>query len=129
MMEVIKKRLRISDQSGVGLIESLIAVAIVGIAVTILLLGLSTGSLAVQKNEKRVTAENLARGQMEYVKSQAYDAVPASYDTVSPLPDDYGLSTNVTSISGRDFNLQKITITVTYDGEDILTLEGYKGNR
>lgn len=122
-------RMAFFNESGVGLVESLIAIAIVGIAVTIFIAGLSTGSVAVQQNDIRVTAENLARSQMEYTKAQVYDTVPASYDIITPVPDRYSVLAVASSIAGRDSDIQKITVTINYSSEEVLSLEGYKGNR
>jgi len=98
-------------------------------AVTAFLVAFSTGSLAVGKADKRVTAETLARGQLEYTKGQAYDVAPASYDAVSPLPTGYSISSDATPISGRDANIQKITVTVQHEGKVLVVLEDFKVNR
>lgn len=116
-------------EKGAGLVESLIAVAIMAIAVTAFLAAFSTGSLAVRRADKGVTAENLARSQLEYTKSQAYVAAPASYDTITPVPAGYSISSDATSIAGRDANIQKITVTATRDGKVLLVLEDFKLNR
>ncbi|MCZ6789995.1 MAG: hypothetical protein O7D33_08710 [Chloroflexi bacterium] len=116
-------------EKGASLVESLIAVAIMAIAVTAFLAAFSTGSLAVRKLDKGVTAETLARSQLEYTKSQVYDVAPASYDTLTPVPAGYSISSNATSIGGRDANIQKITVTVSRDGEVALVLEEFKLNR
>lgn len=116
-------------EKGAGLVESLIAVAIMAIAVTAFLAAFSTGSLAVRTADKGVTAENLARSQLEYTKSQAYVVAPASYDTITPVPAGYSISSDATSIAGRDANIQKITVTATRDGKVLLVLEDFKLNR
>jgi len=59
-----KRGIGLSSERGVGLVETLIAVAIAAIAITALLAALSTGSMAVQKSDEHTTAENLARAQM-----------------------------------------------------------------
>lgn len=99
------------------------------IAITTFLAAFSTGSLAVGKADKRVTAETLARSQLEYTKSQAYVAAPASYDVITPLPEGYSITADATSISGRDANIQRINVTVERGGEVLLTLEDFKLNR
>ena len=124
-----KRRLAFSSEKGVGLVESLIAVAIVGIAITALVATLSTGSIAVRKTDERVTAENLAQAQLEYTKAQAYRTAPASYDTIAPLPDGYSISAEGSSISGRDADIQKVTVTVSSNGDIMLVMEDYKMDR
>ena len=117
----------LSSDRGVSLVETLIAVAIAAIAITALLAALSTGSMAVQKSDGRTTAENLARAQMEYTKGLAYLTAPASYATLA-APSGYSISADATSISGRDTDIQKITVTVSYNG-DTFTVEGFKTDR
>ena len=124
-----KKRPTLSSENGASLAETLISVAIVAIAITTFLAAFSTGSLAVRKADKRVTAETLARSQMEYTKSQAYVAAPASYDIISPLPESYSITADATSISGRDANIQRINVTIRHGEEVLLTLEDFKLNR
>ena len=118
-----------SGERGASLVEALIAVAIVAIAVIPFLAAFSTGSLAVGKADRQVTAENLARSQLEYTKSQLYAVAPASYDIITPLPASYSVSSDATAISGRDANIQKITVTVQHDGKVLVVLEDFKLNR
>ncbi len=117
-------------EEGVGLVEVLVAVAILGTAVVALLAAVSTGSLGVASSDERVTAANLARSQLEYVKSQPYAAAPAAYATVTP-PAGYSVSAEATSITDppADALIQKITVTVARDGETVLTVEDYKVDR
>ena len=60
-------------ERGIGLIEVLIALVILGIIAIAFLGGLATTSKAVLVADIRTTAESLARSQMEDVKNQAYD--------------------------------------------------------
>lgn len=130
-MNTLKAKLRAamtSGQEGVGLVETLVAVAILGATLVVLLTAISTGVIGVAMTEERVTAENLARSQLEYTKSQTYVAAPASYATVTP-PAGYTVSAEASSIPGGDSSIQQITVTVTRDGETLLTVEDYKVDR
>ncbi len=122
------KRVVMDGQDGVGLVEVLVAVAILGVTLVTFLTAISTGSLGVATTEERVTAENLARSQLEYTKSQAYLTAPASYATVTP-PTGYAVSADATSIPEGDSAIQKITVTVTRNGDTLLTVEDYKVDR
>ncbi len=115
-------------QAGVGLVETLVAVAILGVTLVTLLAAISTGSIGVATTEERVTAENLARSQLEYAKSQSYLTAPASYATVTP-PVGYTVSAEATSIPEGDSSVQMITVAVTRDGDTLLTVEDYKVDR
>lgn len=118
----------LDGQEGVGLVEVLVAVAILGVTLVALLTAISTGSLGVATTEERVTAENLARSQLEYTKSQAFLPAPASYATVTP-PTGYTVSADAVSIPEGASTIQKITVTITRNGETLLTVEDYKVDR
>lgn len=117
-------------EEGIGLVEALIAVGILGLALTALLSAVSTGSMAVSRTEERVTAENLARSQLEYTKSQPYQPLPgASYPTVTPSPDDYAVAVTADVAPGGDSSIEKITVTVTRNDKELLVVEDYKVDR
>lgn len=121
-------RAAVGSERGAGLVEVLVAVAIVGVTLVVFLAAVSTGSIGVATTEERVTAENLARSQLEYTKSETYLAAPASYPTVTP-PAGYTVSADASSIPEGDGSVQKITVTVARDGETLLTVEDFKVDR
>lgn len=130
-MNTLKAKLRAAmadGQEGVGLVETLIAVAILSVTLVTLIAAISTGSIGVATTEERVNAENLARSQLEYTKSQPYATAPASYATVTP-PAGYTVSAAATSIPDTDSSIQKITVTVARNGETLMTVEDYKVDR
>lgn len=127
------------NQSGLTLVEVLVALAILAAVAVIFLLGLSTASRATVVSQERVTADSLAKSQMEYVKSSPYDDVnnPPLYgiDPNLLIPEGYGVSVTAEHLdpdndgTDDDDGLQKITVTITRNGETIFTLESYKVNR
>lgn len=123
---LLPARVACRGEKGIALVEALIAVAILGLALTALLSAVSTGSMAVSRTEERVTAENLARSQLEYTKSQAYLPLPASYATVTPYPDDYAVAVTADLVPGGDGDIEKITVTVSRAGNELLVVEDYK---
>lgn len=124
-----EKRSMLAGEKGASLIEALIAVAVMAIAVAAFLGAISTGSLAVGKVDRQVTAQNLARSQLEYTKSQAYAVAPASYGIITPVPAGYSLIAEAAAVNGRNENIQKITVTVHRNGKVLLVMEGFKLNR
>lgn len=122
------KRPLVNGEGGVALVEVLVAVAIIGITLVVFVSAVSTGSVGVAKTEEQVTAENLVRSQLEYTKSQTYLAAPASYATVTP-PAGYAISAEAASIPDADSSIQKITVTVTREGETLVTVEDFKVER
>lgn len=113
-----------ADERGTGLVEILVAVAIIAIILTIFLTALVTGGLGVNVVHERVTAENLARSQLEYVKNQDY-ITTTDYSLISVLPSYSAYTITVQSPEIGD-GLQLITVTVFYDSEPTFTIEEYK---
>ena len=119
----------IRRQRGAALIEVLIAASILAIAATTYLSAFSTSSIAIAKEDRRITADALAISQLHYARSLAFDTAPSSYATMPNLPQGYSITTNSEAIAGRDENIQRVTIEVTYSGKVLATLEDFKVNR
>jgi len=114
------------SEPGVGLAETLIAIAILSLTMVALLAAFSTGTLALNKGESKSTAENLARNQLEFTKSQPYLPAPASYPVMTPVPAGYSITAQAEPIPGRDPRIQKVTVEVQRNGSVEFTLEGLK---
>ena len=128
-------------ERGVTLIETLMALAILGIITIGVFSGLSVASKSTFTADQQNTAQSLAQSQMEYIKHSAY------IDFSGPEPGEYGLietpegyTVEVAAIpidsdtgqalpAGQDLGLQEITVTVEHYGEVVCTLEAYKGER
>ncbi len=115
-----------ADEKGAGLVEVLVSLAIIAIVLTIFLSALSTGSLGVSVVHERVTAENIARSQLEYVKETDFITGTDSYTPTTISPIRYTATISATTI---DTGLQLITVTVFYDGDRTFTMEEYKVDR
>ncbi len=126
IIRTIFRRLR--PQAGIGLVETLAAIAILGTAVVAFATGLGAGSIAVGEHDGQATAQGLAQSQMEYTKSYAYETGAKTYPRLA-APEGYGLNVKVSAAPGGDTAIQKITVTVSYGGEEIITVEDYKVNR
>jgi len=125
---LVRVKMLIQDQRGLGLVESLVAVAILGTAVTAFVVALSAGSIAVREQEEQVVAQGLAQTQLEYVKSCSYDTEATTYPAVD-TPEGYAISVAVSNVPDTDADIQKITVTISSEAEDILAVENYKVNR
>ena len=131
----VTKRLR-GSETGVTLIETLIALAILGLIAAAFLNGLATAARATFIADEQATAESLARSQMEYIKSQHYidydDPEHGDYELVTPL-DGYSATIGVESLpdpeGGTLEDIQKIKVTVNHNDKQVLTVEGYKVDR
>ena len=114
----------VQDQRGLGLVESLMAVAILGVAVVAFVMALSAGTVAVREGNQEVMVQSLARTQLEYIKSCPYDTTYSEVEL-----EGYDISVEVDSIPDTGPDIQRITVTISRGGEDILTVEDYKVNR
>jgi prepilin-type N-terminal cleavage/methylation domain-containing protein len=124
-----------NSQSGMTLIEILVALGILAAAAVVFLLGMSASSKAVMVSQERVAVESLAKSQLEYVKNLPYDDVadPPVYD-VDPgltIPTGYNILVDAERLDVKpdepgDDGIQQITVTVTRDGDTVFTLVGYK---
>lgn len=122
-----KVKVRVQDQRGLALPESIVAVAIVGVTVVAFVSALSAGSIAVREGGQEVVAQRLARTQLECIKGGPYDTTYSKVDE----PEGYTISVGVDSIpeAEGDTGIQKITVTILRDGDSIMTVEDYKVNR
>ena len=117
-----------NGESGMGLLESLVAIGVAGIALTAFITALSTGSLAVGTLRQATSAQELAQSQIEQIKASAYDGSGASY-TIIPTPAGYSIGLNVDSTVYSDNNIQQIIVTVFRNSSIVMILEDYKVNR
>jgi prepilin-type N-terminal cleavage/methylation domain-containing protein len=115
-------------EQGMTLVETLVAIAILGVSTSAFILALSTGAIAVRMQAEDARAQGLARSQMETIKAAVYDSTGASYSTIS-TPAGYSLSLNTNAALYSDSSIQKITITVLHNGTTVYSLEGYKVDR
>ena len=129
MLANIRSRRLFSGQKGFGLIEVLIAVTILSIVATAFLGAISTSAIAISKQDKKITSEAIAVSQMNHTKSQTYQIAPASYPIIPSVPSNYAVTSDATTISGKDNNIQLITVTVSREGNNLFSLEDYKVNR
>jgi type II secretory pathway pseudopilin PulG len=131
-------------QAGVTLVGELVALAIIGTVIAILLTGLSTSSSSVAATRQRITAENYARRQMETIKAAPYrrDPTAAPYPMAS-VAGGYTVTVGIrywltptfrTTVptTVTDQGLQEVTVSVfTWRApqQPTFVLQGYKGNR
>jgi prepilin-type N-terminal cleavage/methylation domain-containing protein len=125
----LKRKSGVNGHPGFTVVEVLIALTILGTAAVMFLVSLSTGSKTVALMYEKNTAENLARSQLEYTKSQSFIPAPSSYSTITPIPSGFSVSTQTSQVAGRDANLQKVIVTVYHEKKIVLSLEDFKLNR
>jgi len=142
-----KERLRfLRGQRGLTLVETILAVAILGAIGVGLLNALDTNAKATRQLDEKVVATNLATAYFEAIKAAPYDITEPYYDdavagiTVPPqyiVNVDIQFSSDGASGDGIDWvdtytdeTLQKIAITVSREGgKHILTICTFKTKR
>lgn len=111
-------------EKGMTILETAIALALLGIVGVFIFSGLATTSRAVFIARERTTALSLAQSQTEYVNSLDYSA---EYSP-SPIPpgEDYAAyAASITSVP-LDGGIQKITVAIRHHDRPVITLESYK---
>jgi type II secretory pathway pseudopilin PulG len=125
-------------QKGFLLIEILVGLALLGIITVAFLNGLTTTFKGVSVSQERVSAESLAKSQIEYIKTQYYIAVvdynPDNRYELIDIPADlaaagYSVEINpletVLSEAGG-YELQNITVVVKRNDKGKLTVSIYR---
>ena len=128
-----------TNEHGQALVEELIALAILALSVGIILTSIYTGTAGVKAKHQQVSAETLARSQLELILDAPYSANPVTtpYPAVSPVT---GYSVNVSveywQFSSGTFissvwneGMQKINVSVSGSEGVILDLTCYKVDR
>ena len=129
------------NESGVTLIETALAVAVLGIISVCFFTGMSTASKSTFTVDQRNTAQSLAQSQTEFVKDSDYinfsDEEHGDYGLIE-VSSGYSLESLTIPVNpdtgealpaGQDLGLQKIIVTVAHYDNTVCTLESYKGER
>ncbi len=126
MIKALSAKTQLNNQRGIGLMETLVAVAILGTSVAAFVVSLSAGSLTANELNRETIAQGLAQTQMEYIKNSVFND---TYN-ILPVPATYSVSVDVREVDSIDDpNIQKIIVTVQKDGEEVLTVTNYKVNK
>lgn len=121
------------ENPGLTLIETVIALAILGMVSVTFLGALTSTSQSAFIADEQTTAESLARSQMELVKTAEYVYGATGY-TPAPLPAaedyiNYSVVITAAALNNPDVGIQKITVSVNHSVKTVFVLEGYKGER
>jgi len=126
-----------NSQKGFLLIEILVGLALMGIIAAGFVNGLSTTFTGVTVSQERVTAESLAKSQIEYIKVQDYIPV-AEYDPVTncyeliDIPADLDAAGYTVEINPPEaiisevIELQSVTVVVKRNGEGKMSISVYR---
>lgn len=115
-------------QRGFTLIETLIALAIVGLLAVVFLGGLTSSSRGAISVDQIDTGRALAESQMEYIKKIPFQS---SYtpDTIPAVYSGYSANIDASNALDRDALIQKITVTISCAGKSVYILQDCKASR
>ena len=110
-------------EKGMTLIETLIALAILGIISASFLGATAATSNARVIADERASGKILAESLMEGIKKEIY---ATTYNVT--IPSDFAGYTADVAVSNNN-NIQDITISIHHRNREVLSLESYKVNR
>lgn len=133
-------------QKGATLVEALIAFAILGVISSGIFLAINVSLTTTALVDRDTTAESLTRTALEYIKNSPYDA---SLDPGHPQyavdpsidldGDPYNGRYSIAVIAERlypsgtptpvDQGIQKVTVSIDYDGDQVMSTDDYKVDR
>jgi len=119
-----------SRQRGTSLLETIVALGLFAMIAVSFLGAISTGLTGAEIIDGRLTTENLARTQMEDIKSLPYNDSNYYPVTVS-CPPECTVLIDVTDLSPVEYpsTLQKVVVSVLQEGHTKTTIESYKVKR
>jgi type II secretory pathway pseudopilin PulG len=143
------KNIFCDNETGVSLTETLVAIAVLAIITAALAGGLVVGIKSDQVARNHISAEGLARYELEYVKAANYwgpslasnnwtytlpGAAPTWDTTHNSIPTAYtGYTVTVTAVTpppGSDYSgattIQKVTAAVSYSGSQVISIDLYR---
>ena len=120
-------------ESGVTFIETVVALAILGVIAVAFLNGLTATSKSAFIADEQTTAESLAQSQIEWVKNASYSYNATTYSP-APIPSgkdylNYSALITAEPLRDPDDGIQKITVTVKRSDNGVIKLEGFKVDR
>ena len=116
-----------SGSRGALMVEAVVSVFIFTTLGVAMLVGFQTTQTVGNKMEGQSIAENVARNQMEFLFSQAYQDPPTAYPTITP-PAGYTVTANAQEVTTGDATMQMVTVSVSREGTTLLNLETIRTN-
>ena len=125
------------DERGVGLVESLVSSALLGIALMVLMTSLSTFAIASRSAEDRAIGQALARAQGARIVAAPYQASGDYSSYYEALPTGFSRSVAVTWWDGTSAwtgtqnanGLEMVVLTISQGATAVTTLEFAKASR
>jgi len=119
------------SDKGFAFIETIVALALLGIVAAVFLSSIGTAAKATMIADKELTAESLARSEIEYIKGCDYDYYAMEYplDPALSVPSGWSVDASAEALDGRGDDIQKVTVTIQRNGENEFSAVIYKVDR
>lgn len=131
----------LGDSRGIALLETVVAITILASLGTAVLMGVRAAQTSSTVVEVNSNAERLARNQMEYAFNQPYATPGATYTSIADALDlafavELGYTVSAQAVAYTegdpslvtDNNIEKVVVTVSQDGQDVLVLQTLRIN-
>jgi prepilin-type N-terminal cleavage/methylation domain-containing protein len=118
---------------GFSLVETMVAIALLGVIVVTVVSAFSTVSVATRRHGVATSLDRLTRSEAEYIKSQPYAVKPRAYTNLAAAGYVFAVQilyynpVNQTfSAANTDVGLQQVVLTVTATAGGSETLRFFK---
>lgn len=131
----------LGDSRGIALLETVVAITIMASLGTAVLMGVRAAHTSTDVVEVHSNAERLARNQMEYAFNQPYATPGGTYISIAdasemPFAVESGYAVTAQAVVYTegdasivtDNDIEKVVVTVSRDGQDILVLQTLRIN-
>ena len=125
---LLRCRALLRDDRAALLLEAIVGVTVLITVAGSTLVGLSASQRVRVTLDRQAFAENLVRNQMEYIISLSYHTSTNAYPTITSTPSGYSVLAAQELVDASDDDLQKISVTVTHEGESILVVDTLRSN-
>lgn len=119
---------RPSGERGLMLVETVFAIAIVGTLLATAAGAISVSARTLDLAGERTTASWIATSQAEFVRATGFVATGGAYPNID-TPAGYSVTNSTSAFIGGDAAIQNVTVTVSRNGQVILTRQIVKVNR
>ncbi len=126
------KSSRMKSDQGFALIETLVAMALMGIVAVSMLSGAVTMTRATTISDDQAIALSLVRSEIEYVKNYQYQYSASTYpvDSSIDIPAGWAVPPPVVGlVHATDDGIQSVNVTAERNGEVVLSVEIYQVDR
>lgn len=117
-----------SGERGLMLVETVFAIAIIGTLLATAAGAISVSARTLDFAGERTTASWIATSQAEFIRGTSFVATGGTYPNIG-TPAGYSVTNSTTEFSGGNAAIQNVTVSVSRNGQVVLTRQIVKVNR